>query len=403
MGAPSPHPAEVHCIMDLARAAGARYLTLRSCTSLPPMTTEKPSPAFVGSRLLGIQTARGVAAVLVVLYHAGRGIALPQYAGRIAFGGLFNFGHAGVDFFFVLSGFIIYAVHHRDIGVPAAVGRYVRRRLTRILPIYWVVTALVLLLAVMRPDGAQLPDAWHLLASLLLLPQAADPVLGVAWTLVFEMTFYALFALAIVSCRLGAGVLLAWLALILAGMVTSLPGALLGVLASPLNLEFMLGVAVARTTFSGAVPRPLLLAAAGALAFLAAGMIENAALMTKAGGASEALFGLASAAMIAGLATAERQGRLRIGPAGAFLGDASYALYLMHTVVIGLAARVLGVLGLVKALPVEAVFAVVVAAAVLAGAALHVLVERRLLRWLGGLGRGAPAGVAKARPLPTGP
>jgi len=361
------------------------------------MTTEKPSPRGAGDRpgggrLLGIQLARGVAALLVVLYHAGRGIALPQYAGHVPFGGLFNFGHAGVDFFFVLSGFIIHAVHHRDIGVPAALGRYVRRRLTRILPIYWVVIALVLLLAAVRPGGADLPDTRRLLASLLLLPQAADPVLGVAWTLVFELTFYALFALAIVSRRLGAGVLVAWLALILAGQVRTLHTPLLGVLSSPLNLEFMLGVTVARMTISVAVPRPLLLAALGALAFLAAGLAENAGLMSKAGEVSEALFGAASAAMIAGLAAAERQGRLQIGAAGAFLGDASYAIYLIHTVVIGLVARALGLLGLVKLLPIAVVFAVVVAASVAAGAALHVLVERRLLRWLGGLGRRTTAG-----------
>ena len=306
----------------------------------------------------------------------------------------------------MLSGFIIHAVHRRDIGVPAALAGYVRRRLTRILPIYWVVTALVLLLAALRPGGADL-DAGRLLASLLLLPQAADPVLGVAWTLVFEMMFYALFALAIISRRLGAGVLAVWLVLILAGRLTSLDNPWLGVLASPLNLEFMLGVAVAQTTLGMAVPRPLLLAWTGATAFLAAGLAENAGLMATAGDLSEALFGTASAAMIAGLATAERQGRLRIGPAGAFLGDASYALYLIHTVIIGLAARVLALLGLVKVLPAAAVFAVVVAAAVAAGAGLHVLVERRLLRWLGRLNQsvtagGATAGPAKAPPVPSG-
>ena len=65
-------------------------------------------------RLVGIQAARGAAALLVVFYHAGRMLSLDQYVGNDPLRGLFRFGHAGVDFFFVLSGFIIYFVHHKD-------------------------------------------------------------------------------------------------------------------------------------------------------------------------------------------------------------------------------------------------------------------------------------------------
>ena len=73
----------------------------------------RPNPA---GKLIGVQAARGIAALFVVLYHTGRMLSLEQYVGRDPWGGLFHFGHAGVDFFFVLSGFIIYYVHHKDIG-----------------------------------------------------------------------------------------------------------------------------------------------------------------------------------------------------------------------------------------------------------------------------------------------
>ena len=56
----------------------------------------------------------------------------------------FQFGHAGVDLFFVISGFVILFVHWEDIGRPQRISRYAGRRLTRILPIYWVALALTI-------------------------------------------------------------------------------------------------------------------------------------------------------------------------------------------------------------------------------------------------------------------
>jgi peptidoglycan/LPS O-acetylase OafA/YrhL len=341
------------------------------------MTTGKPS-----SRLLGIQTARGVAALLVVLYHTGRGIALPQYTGQIPFGGLFEFGHAGVDFFFVLSGFIIYFVHNADIGVPESLPRYLRRRLVRIYPIYWVVTALVVLLAMMRP-GNEAPELGYIVRSLLLIPQRPDPILNVAWTLVFEMAFYVLFAMAILSRRLGIALVVIWLGLIIAGRFINHQAPLRHVLMSFSNLEFILGILAAHITLHHPSHRPLLLATVAAIAFAGFGLMENAGAMDAAGPVSELMFAAASVGLVIGLATAERQGRLHIGPGAAFLGNASYSLYLIHTIVIGLAARALGLLGLIKILPAAAIFGVVAAAAILAGAALHAFVELPLLRMLG--------------------
>lgn len=53
--------------------------------------------------LLGIQAGRGIAALLVVLFHAERALTLPQYVGHSPLGGVTNFGHAGVDFLFCIE------------------------------------------------------------------------------------------------------------------------------------------------------------------------------------------------------------------------------------------------------------------------------------------------------------
>jgi exopolysaccharide production protein ExoZ len=160
-----------------------------------PETTAPHRSASHG-KLSGVQSARGVAALLVVLYHATRGLSLPQYLGYIPFGNCFGFGHAGVDFFFVLSGFIIMHAHAADIGKPERINRYLWRRVARIYPIYWIVTLIQASWAFFSEDSAIRLAPSHILNSLLLLPESIEPLVGVGWTLRSEMLFYIVFALA---------------------------------------------------------------------------------------------------------------------------------------------------------------------------------------------------------------
>jgi len=88
-----------------------------------------------------LQVYRGCAAMLVVLFHASARIKKLYGVERHAFLDFFDFGDAGVQFFFVLSGFIIYHIHRNDIG---RVGDYLIKRVIRIYPIYIFVTLLIL-------------------------------------------------------------------------------------------------------------------------------------------------------------------------------------------------------------------------------------------------------------------
>src|SRR3984885_1419086 len=85
------------------------------------------------ARLEGVEAGRGVAALLVVLYHAALHVE-GDVPGSAVLWGLPHFGHAGVDFFFVLSGFIISFVHRKDVGRPDRLGHYLERRFTRVFP-----------------------------------------------------------------------------------------------------------------------------------------------------------------------------------------------------------------------------------------------------------------------------
>jgi exopolysaccharide production protein ExoZ len=231
-------------------------------------------------RLFGIEAARGIAALLVVAYHGGRH--LREDIGYLPLAGIFNFGHAGIDFFFVLSGFIIFFVHRDDLGVSARRGRYAWRRAARIYPLYWIASAATLIAVAIEGKLSTLNFAF-LGKSFLLWPQPVEPLLGVAWTLEFEILFYAIVGVAIVNLRGGIAVMLAWGIGIVAAAIWGTRGA-------ADNLELLSG-------------------------------IDKTAKLT---------YGVASMLLVIGLAELERQGRLDIPGALRELGASSYALCLIH-------------------------------------------------------------------------
>ena len=337
-------------------------------------------------RLLGIQLARGIAALIVVVYHGGRMLSLDQYVGFIPLYGLFNFGHAGVDFFFVLSGFIIYFVHAGDIGRRHRLLRYAWRRLTRIYPTYWLVTAMVLAILLLKgqADAVQLD---HLLKSLLLLHHDREPLLSVAWTLEHEMLFYCVFGLAILSARIAVVAGAAWLGLILYGNlhgnVATLDHGVLGHAASLFNLQFLMGIVAAHVVRQDRVPAPRLVLLAGVLGFLSVGLLENTGVIQSTGSVSKLLFGAAATVTVIGLASAERRGLLRVSPLGEFLGGASYSLYLVHLISVGATAKLLVYLGLMPLLPGWMVLALAVLASVAAAGLIFKLVEQPVLNVAG--------------------
>lgn len=336
-------------------------------------------------RLLSIQAARGIAALLVVFYHAGRMIALPQYTGYIPLSGLFNFGHAGVDFFFVLSGFIIYFIHHKDIGRADRLQRYAWRRATRIYPIYWIVTVLVLVASMAHPERL---DIVHIAKSLFLFPEYADPIVGVAWTLKHEMLFYLMFLTLIVQRHLGILLFALWAAVIASWPLGLLPDNFtFEFLASPFNMEFFMGMGVAYLVLNSRVPSPRLLALLGTCAFFAAGMMENAGIIqTRANMLSETLFGASASMTLLGLAAAEIAGKLPASKNASFLGEASYSIYLIHVSIIGWTAHVLQIAGVIKAIPGWAAMLCVAVSALGIAFLLYDFVERRVLAWLNNFG-----------------
>ena len=145
-------------------------------------------------RLDHIQALRGIAALMVVVSHLL--IIERKYSADQILGDWAAYGMAGVDLFFVISGFImVYVMWDRPRGVKAA-GEFLWGRASRIYPLYWIVSLVLLALWFVRPDMvfSSIETPPDILKSFALFPHEREPLLAVGWTLVHEMYFYLVFA-----------------------------------------------------------------------------------------------------------------------------------------------------------------------------------------------------------------
>lgn len=304
-----------------------------------------PAQAPARSGFAGVQMLRGLAASGVVLFHL-----LPFEAKYLGGGqlvpGAAVLGQAGVDVFFVISGFIVTVStapgsgRGHEAGLAGAAG-FLRRRLWRIYPTYWVYFALLLAVYLVAPGVMNHAEAEQpsLLASFLLLPSSAPPLLLVAWTLTFELYFYLVFALLLATVprrRLGLA-LLGWAAAtILLRLALPAPRAPLADLAfNPLNLEFIAGCAIG---LWGPRARPRLgagIAAAGPAGAVLLVWLVGAATPFTSIWLRVALMGGLAAVLLCGVVAWEVPGVSRVPAPLRRLGDASYSLYLSHLLAIG--------------------------------------------------------------------
>ena len=272
-----------------------------------------------------------------MLYHAARHLDRASAVPRLI--GATRFGHAGVDLFFVISGFIILFVHHGDIGRPARWRHYAWRRFSRVMPTYWVALGLTVLMS--AAAGHNLPAPAQVLWSASLLPSFGKPLLGVAWTLQFEVVFYAMFCLLILDVRAGLAMMAAWFAAILLNCAGWLPGAtvLPPSLFDVCNLEFFLGMAVAWRVRSG-VGRPARVLAAGVLLFTLSAVAEDAGMLNGYAPLARLAYGIPSALLVLGVVASERSGQLRVAGWLSALGGSSYSIYLFQFIVIGIVWKI---------------------------------------------------------------
>ncbi|MCA8066510.1 acyltransferase family protein [Burkholderia sp. AU38729] len=276
-----------------------------------------------------LQCARAFAALAVVGYHMG---VLP-------------FGQAGVDIFFVISGFIMSVVAPRE-------GRdFLRKRLIRIVPLYWLTTLGVFAIAVVKPQWLNSTTASvdYLVKSLLFVPYVKEnghwgPLNLNGWTLEYEMLFYLVIAgsMWFVRARHATTFAAFALALFCAYVAAGGPaGEVVAHLGQPFVLELGLGVLACRvleTGIAGRLPGFAWLAAAAAA--LAAIPLAADLSGTLAGFERVFWWGVPACVLIVAAVALDLRGWTIRSPTLARLGDASYSIYLLHPYVIGAANKI---------------------------------------------------------------
>lgn len=295
-------------------------------------------------RFYSLQILRAVAAMAVVVFHL-RGVEIKYLPGPALLDGIARYADAGVDLFFVLSGFVMTTITAGHRPGAAAAGAFLARRAWRVLPPYWFFTTIVVVMMLIAPSMVNSSySGQSVLASYLLLPHEQLPVLTVGWTLVHEAYFYLVFALiiALVPPRRLTTALLIWTAAITVAHAalpaTTTPAQTLVV--NPLTYEFIAGALVG--IHWRAIPRwcglPLAIAGAGIAIASACTLPEQGPsimpVWTRVG-----LFGSAAVALVAGAVVLERHYRPSLPGMLIRLGDCSYALYLSHIFVISAAGR----------------------------------------------------------------
>jgi len=276
---------------------------------------------------------------MVVLFHlagmekefGGGERLLPRLAGS---------GRAGVDLFFVVSGFIMVTVTAGAGRGLRSAGEFLYHRATRIYPVYWFYTAALIGLHTLIPAAFD-PARWNSVSiprSLLLLPQQGLPVLVVGWTMVHEIYFYLVFALFLFAPERSRLWLLGTWLTALAALPALFPevaaaGAApaFALITHPLTVEFIAGAAIGVLVRRGLFLPGRTVFAAGALLLL----IFHAGLAPQDGAWPEGwsrvlIFGLPSALLLYGAVSMEFAGGRLLPRALGTIGDASYSIYLVQ-------------------------------------------------------------------------
>ncbi|PNG24742.1 acyltransferase family protein [Methylocella silvestris] len=346
------------------------------------------------AKMDALQGLRGFAALLVVVDHGILGLIRHGYALENLRAFAYACGELGVCTFFVISGFIMVLTTKGQYGAAGAPWAFLRKRLLRIIPLYWIATLIAFVFFANQQGDAQFVN---LIKSLTFIPTFnengdARPILPIGWTLNYEMFFYVIFALALFFGKgLAATIVVGTTAAIaIVGQywgqdVQRLWGGN-GIVPFYVNgiLKYFCFGAILGFWFASCERKPQLVSIGWTLLLFAffAVVDLSSAWFSQAGERPEWIVMAAAIGSVVVAVTADE--RASDGPAtyvSRLTGDASYSIYLTHEFVIGPLAVVWMSLFSARGWPIFVGFSVVVSIAL--GVAVFRYVETPLSNILG--------------------
>jgi len=256
-----------------------------------------------------------------------------------------DIGQTGIDLFFIISGFVMTTITRDKFKQPREIGKFVYNRLTRIYPPYWLYSLILFCVYLLQPKlvNPTLGNRVNIIESFLLLPQDILPLLMVGWTLIYEMYFYLVFSLfLIVNEKYLLKLLLVWSAAILAAkFFLNLPLSPCWVsssylVVSPFAFEFIFGCIIAKIIHSnkreyGGFSLCIGLFALVVICFYS-WRYPNVNITTP--WIRVFVFGIPYAMVTYGATALEFTKNLRLYKPLHKIGNASYSIYLSHSLVI---------------------------------------------------------------------
>lgn len=342
------------------------------------MMTERTIKAAGVRKYLGLQILRITAAFMVLVTHS------TFYASERLdrHFGVWESGAAGVDIFFVLSGFVMIYSSAKLMNNSKGWKIFAERRIVRIVPMYWIATA-IKVLALLFTTGYVLHAQFSVvktIESFLFLPAhnsegGIGPVLSVGWTLNFEMFFYFVFTLALffrANVYKFVGVVLAFLALGAFCRQPNWPAA--SFYLNTMVLEFFFGMVIAKTCLTGKHIRKSFAIPLMGVGFL--GLLVPWSVPAQLG---HLLHGIGAAMIVYSMASLE-DSLTHIPRFVLYMADASYAIYLFHPLIAPAVPAALMKLHLIY--PWLSV-ACSISLALAGGCLVHMVIEAPLTKWFG--------------------
>ncbi len=333
-----------------------------------------------------IQILRGFAAISVMFYHASRHY---QEENLVFFNGFFKHGFFGVDLFFVLSGFVIYSSSRKYLENGNYID-FLKKRILRIYPSYWSFLLLPLtLLFFIAPrfiaDVAGFEFLNYLKVFFLFFdhPQVSQ----ITWTLSFELYFYLMFFLIIFNKNFKYLIMvilvLASVNLIDKSLFSDLK--FTKYLISPMILEFFVGILIVLIVDTIKTNKKywfISLMILSIILFVFIAYLSNNSIINISKHNRVLNFGIASFLLILSLVLFEKFNNIKCSKILILVGDASYVLYLIHSVILSIFDNKLILSG--KLIVVSQQFTTILACVfiIFISVFIHLIIEKPMLKYL---------------------